>query len=124
METFLVSGLLHYHFLMNLKVSISNLSNKLTTIAGSAWTVAGSLLSIIIFLLLGFLFKWSDTYILVFNTFMSVVAYWMLFILQHSSNKDIYVLQKKLDELIRAIDKADNKFIKYEEKVSDTNNLV
>lgn len=70
-----------------------------------------ALLSILIWLLLGPFFGWSDTWQLFINTGTTVITFMMVFLLQHAQNKDTQAIQKKLDELIHAIPRANNRVI-------------
>ena len=59
----------------------------------------------------GPLFAWSDTWQLVINTGTTIVTFLMVFLIQNSQNRDAAAMQAKLDELIRALDKARGQFI-------------
>jgi low affinity Fe/Cu permease len=59
----------------------------------------------------GPLFAWSDTWQLVINTGTTIVTFLMVFLIQNSQNRDAAAIQAKLDELIRAVDKARGQFI-------------
>ncbi len=50
---------------------------------------------------MGPLFGWSDTWQLIVNTTTNIVEFLMVFLIQHSQNRDNAALQLKLDELIR-----------------------
>ena len=57
----------------------------------------------------GPIFKFSDTWQLIVNTGTTVFTYLMLFVLQHGQNRGEDALHAKLDEIIKALPKADNK---------------
>ena len=59
----------------------------------------------------GPLFQFSDTWQLVINTGTTIVTFLMVFLIQNSQNRDAAAMQAKLDELIRALDKARGQFI-------------
>ena len=61
--------------------------------------------------LTGPLFGFSDTWQLVINTSTTIITFLMVFLIQNTQNRDNGALQAKLDELIRAMVDADNKFI-------------
>jgi low affinity Fe/Cu permease len=71
---------------------------------------------LLLWLAFGPMFAWSDTYMLVGNTFMSAVAYVVLFAVLTAQSRDSAALQAKLDELIRSIDEARNELIGVEDK--------
>jgi low affinity Fe/Cu permease len=59
----------------------------------------------------GPLFAYSDTWQLVINTATTIVTFLMVFLIQNSTNRDAAAMQAKLDELLRAVDKARPAFI-------------
>jgi len=59
----------------------------------------------------GPIFGFSDTWQLVVNTATTIVTFLMVFLIQNSQNRDAAAIQAKLDELIRSIEGARNRFI-------------
>jgi len=86
----------------------------ITKASGSAYAFIAALLIIIIWVITGPIFHFSDTWQLVINTGTTIVTFLMVFIIQHSQNKDTTALQLKLNELIAA-SKASNKLISVED---------
>jgi low affinity Fe/Cu permease len=80
----------------------------------SAFVLATAL--IIIWGVTGPVFHYSDTWQLVVNTATTIVTFLMVFLIQNSQNRDAAAMQAKLDELIRAVDDARNRFIGIEHK--------
>jgi len=60
------------------------------------------------------LFGYSDTWQLVINTGTTIITFLMVFLIQHTQNRDSRALQLKLDELLRSMDVARNKLINLE----------
>ncbi|WP_066719934.1 low affinity iron permease family protein [Sphingomonas pituitosa] len=79
--------------------------------AGRPPAFAFAFLIIIVWGTSGPLFHWSDTWQLVINTGTTIVTFLMVFLIQNAQNRDAAALQAKLDEVIRAVDKARNEFI-------------
>jgi low affinity Fe/Cu permease len=82
---------------------------------GSPWAFLAAVLMTIGWALSGKYFGYSDTWQLVINTGTSVLTFVIVFLIQHSQNRDTRVTQMKLDELIRAVESARTEMIQMEE---------
>jgi low affinity Fe/Cu permease len=69
---------------------------------------------VVLWLVTGPLFHFSDTWQLVISTVSSVVTFCMVFIIQASQNRDSRAIQLKLDEIIRSSKEARNELINLE----------
>lgn len=67
--------------------------------------------TIIVWGVSGPVFGWSDTWQLIINTGTTIVTFLMVFLIQNSQNRDASAMQAKLDELLRALDKAREGFV-------------
>jgi low affinity Fe/Cu permease len=70
---------------------------------------------IVVWILTGPMFHYSDTWQLIINTSTTVVTFLMVFLIQNTQNRDILAVHLKLNELIRAIRGANNAIIEIEE---------
>jgi low affinity Fe/Cu permease len=82
---------------------------------GSAWAFAGAVLVILVWLLTGPTFHFSDTWQLIINTATTVITFLMVFLIQNTQNRDAKAVHLKLDELIRAIKNARNELVDLED---------
>jgi low affinity Fe/Cu permease len=81
---------------------------------GSKWAFAGAGIVIVIWAVVGPVFHFSDTWQLVINTGTTIVTFLMVFLIQNTQNRDARAINLKLNELIRAIDKARDQMIDIE----------
>jgi len=82
---------------------------------GSAWAFAGAVLVILVWILTGPTFHFSDTWQLIINTATTIVTFLMVFLIQNTQNRDAKAVHLKLDELIRAIKEARNELVDLED---------
>src|SRR5256714_13022471 len=82
---------------------------------GSAWAFAGAMLVILVWILTGPAFHFSDTWQLVINTGTTIVTFLMVFLIQNTQNRDAKAMQLKMDEVIRALKRARNEMVDLED---------
>ncbi len=81
---------------------------------GSPWAFAGAGFVIVIWAVIGPTFHYSNTWQLVINTGTTIVTFLMVFLIQNTQNRDARAINLKLNELIRAGEKAQNQMIDIE----------
>ena len=77
-------------------------ADRTASVVGSPWTFTATLALTAVWLILGPVFRFSDTWQLTMNTAASQVTFLIAFLLQNTQNRDTRALQLKLDELIRS----------------------
>lgn len=82
--------------------------------AGSAPAFGLAMLVIVLWAVTGPLFHFSDVWQLVINTGTTIVTFLMVFLVQNAQNRDGKIIQLKLDELIRAVENANNAYVNME----------
>ena len=90
-------------------------ARRSSAILGSAWAFTGAVLVIVVWLITGPTFHFSDTWQLIINTATTVITFLMVFLIQNTQNRDAKAVHLKLDELIRAIKNARNELVDLEE---------
>jgi low affinity Fe/Cu permease len=86
-------------------------ATKISTAAGQPLTFMAAFAIIFVWAVTGPMFNYSDTWQLIINTGTTIVTFLMVFLIQNSQNRDAAAMQAKLDELLRAVDKARERFI-------------
>jgi len=95
------------------------MSSVVTRASGSTPAFIGAVFVIIIWLVTGPIFNYSDTWQLVINTGTTIITFLMVFLIQRSQNKDSIAVHLKLNELIVAQQLASNRMVAIEEMSED-----
>jgi len=70
---------------------------------------------VLVWVVTGPIFNYSDTWQLVINTGTTIVTFLMVFLIQNTQNRDTMAVQLKLSELVLAMKGAQNKFADIED---------
>ena len=85
---------------------------------GSTWAFVGAGLVVVLWAATGPVFHFSDKWAMVIGTGTATATFLMVFLIQNTQNRDARAINLKLNELIRAMDKARNQMIDIE-RLSD-----
>jgi low affinity Fe/Cu permease len=86
---------------------------------GTVWAFTLALAVILVWFVTGPRFGFSDTWQLVINTGTTIVTFIMVFLIQHTQNKDTIALHAKVDELIIKLRAPDNQLVGAEDTSDD-----
>jgi len=90
-------------------------STRVTKITGSPSVFIVASLIVVVWVVTGPVFNFSDTWQLVINTGTTIITFLMVFLIQQTQNKDTLALQIKLNELIAANKNVSNRLIDSED---------
>src|SRR5712671_8231291 len=94
---------------------LEHMSEQATRYAGSSWAFALAVTVIVVWMISGPAFGFSDTWQLVINTGTTIVTFLMVFLIQRAQNKENRAIQLKLNELVAALRGATNLLIDVED---------
>jgi low affinity Fe/Cu permease len=86
----------------------SDMACRTAQLAGHPLAFLTAVFLVAVWGLTGPLFGYSDTWQLVINTSTTIVTFLMVFLIQHTQNRDTLAMQLKLAELIIAVKGAEN----------------
>jgi low affinity Fe/Cu permease len=86
-----------------------------TRLAGSAKAFALATFIVVVWAVTGPLFHFSEMWQLVINTATTIITFLMVFVIQHSQNKDSLAIHLKLNELLAAHEHASNRIVAVED---------
>ena len=99
-------------------------ATKVTLFLGSSAAFTVACFIVVIWLITGPVFKYSDTWQLVINTGTTIVTFLMVFLIQRSQNKESLAVQLKLNELVASSKDASNRLIDVEDLSQDELELL
>jgi len=85
---------------------------------GSTWAFLGAAAAVVLWAVVGPIFHFGPHWFQLVDTGTNIATFLMIFLLQNTQNRDARAMNLKLNELIRAVDKARNQLIDIE-RLSD-----
>jgi low affinity Fe/Cu permease len=99
----------------SLSYFLEQFSLKATKATGTSTAFLLAVLTIVVWLISGPVFSFSDTWQLVINTGTTIITFLMVFLIQRTQNKDSLAIHLKLNEIVAAIEGASNRLIDVED---------
>ena len=90
---------------------LERFSEAVTRWTGSTSAFGAAFAVVIVWAILGPVFRFSNTWQLVINTGTTIVTFLMVFLIQRTQNKDSLAIHLKLNELVSAMQGASNRLI-------------
>ena len=97
-----------------ISVAMERTSRVVTEWSGSSAAFGLAATIVLVWLLTGPIFQYSNTWQLVINTGTTIVTFLMVFLIQRSQNKESLAVQLKLNEIVAALEGASNRLIDVE----------
>lgn len=102
-----------------MQARFARLAEQASLLAGSSWMFLGSLLACGLWLGWGMMAGWTETIHLWPTSVLTWLTWLLVVLIQHSQTRQETAMQRKLDAMIYALDKADNKLIGLEKRPPD-----
>ena len=99
----------------NVAQGFERLAHAATIASGSSAAFALAAGVVLLWIVTGPLFGFSDTWQLVINTGTTIVTFLMVFLIQRTQNKDSIAVQLKLNEIVAALEGASHRLINVED---------
>ena len=104
---------------IRMKELFRKFSAKMSALTGSIYAFTLALLLIVGWAAAGPFYHWSDSHSLFINTLTTIITFLMVFLIQHTQNRDAKSFHLKLDELIKATKDARNTMIDLDKLTDD-----
>ncbi|MDB5273020.1 MAG: low affinity iron permease family protein [Chitinophagaceae bacterium] len=99
----------------NIQQLFETFSSNVAEATGSRYAFIGAVSLILIWLITGPLFHYSEVWQLIINTGTTVITFLMVFVIQKAQNKEALSIQLKLNELLATNEIASNRLVCVEE---------
>lgn len=107
-----------------LKDTFRQFAHKASEAVGSSTAFMLAVAAVLIWILTGHYYKYSDTWQLVINTGTTIVTFLMVFLIQNAQNRDAKVIHIKLNELLRGVKGARTELVDLEELTDEEIELL
>ena len=97
-----------------MQTSFGQVARVVADAMGRPWAFFIACLFVVLWLIAGPFFQFSDAWQLVINTGTTIATFLAVFLIQNTQNRDAKALHLKLDELIHSLRNARNAFIDLE----------
>jgi low affinity Fe/Cu permease len=104
--------------------AFEKVSNTITTFSSTSTMFAIAIGLILIWVVTGPIFNYSNTWLLIVNTGTSIITFLMVFLIQKAQNKESIAVQLKLNELIASNNKASNRLLNIQDLSEDQLNTL
>jgi low affinity Fe/Cu permease len=94
-------------------------ANRAAAFTGHYVTFLAACALILVWAVSGPFFGFSETWQLVINTGTTIITFLMVFLIQNTQNRDAKAMHLKLDELIHALQAADNALMRAEDETDE-----
>lgn len=94
-----------------LSLIFSNFSKIISETVGSPISFLTAVLFIVVWLVSGPFFHFSENWQLIVNTGTTIITFLIVFLIQHTQNRDTEIINLKLDELIKGHKGSKNSII-------------
>ena len=98
-----------------MRLLFRRLASRTADLSGSYVAFLTGFSIVLVWLISGPYFHYSDTWQLVINTSTTIITFLMVFLIQSTQNRDTRAIQLKLDELLRAVRAARNELVSLED---------
>jgi low affinity Fe/Cu permease len=104
--------------------TFEKISNAITVFSSTSTMFAIAVGLILIWIVTGPIFHYSNTWLLIVNTGTSIITFLMVFLIQKAQNKESIAVQLKLNELIAANYHASNRLLNIQDLSEDELNTL
>ena len=94
---------------------LERFSYQATKATGTSIAFVLAVTVIVVWLITGPIFHYSDTWQLIINTGTTIITFLMVFLIQRAQNKDALAIHLKLNEIVAALEGASNRLIDVED---------